>query len=163
MELVSQMPTSGLGKNTVRFDMNIRIKKINTNAVIPTRATPGSAGFDLSAYLGGITIYPGESATIATGLSIAIEPGFVGMVCSRSGLARNYRIAVLNAPGIIDESYRGELGVILINHGREPFYVGHGDRIAQLVIVPYLMVDFVEVEELDSTERGTGGFGSTGK
>jgi dUTP pyrophosphatase len=109
-----------------------------------------------------VQLAPGQRALIPTGLRLAIPQGFEGQVRPRSGLAARHGITVLNSPGTIDSDYRGEICVILINLGSEPYTISHGDRIAQLVIAPTTRAELVEVESLDTTERGEGGFGSTG-
>ena len=129
---------------------------------LPTYATDGAAGLDLRADEA-CTLAPGERRVVPTGIAVALPPGHEGQVRPRSGLAARHGIAMLNAPGTIDEDYRGEVGVILVNLGREPFSVGRGDRIAQLVVAPVARVEVVEVEEIDATGRGGGGFGSTGR
>lgn len=124
----------------------------------------GAAGLDLCAALDApLVLEPGRSASVGTGLALAIPPGFEGQVRPRSGLARNHQVTVVNAPGTIDADYRGHVMVLLINLGHEPFTVTSGDRIAQLVIAPVSRAELVEVGELDSTTRGEGGFGSTGR
>jgi dUTP pyrophosphatase len=128
---------------------------------LPTYATAGAAGMDvLSAE--DVTLAPGARHAVATGLSVAIPPGYEIQVRPRSGLALKHGISVPNTPGTIDSDYRGELKVILINHGAEPFAIHRGDRIAQLVLAPVTIAKWDEVVELDDTERGAGGFGSTG-
>jgi dUTP pyrophosphatase len=128
---------------------------------LPAYATAGAAGMDvLSAE--DVTLAPGARHAVATGLSIAIPPGFEIQVRPRSGLALRHGISVPNTPGTIDSDYRGELRVILINHGAEPFEIVRGDRIAQLVLAPTIRASWLEVDELRETERGEGGFGSTG-
>lgn len=129
---------------------------------LPARAHAGDAGFDLRTTRGG-SIFPGTWDMLSTGYSVEIPRGFVGMVCPRSGLARDYGVTVLNAPGIIDAGYVGEVKVLLIKHGRGVWVYDAGDRIAQLVVVPIAMMDSVEAETISETERGTGGFGSTGR
>lgn len=106
---------------------------------------------------------PGKRLLIPTGLAIQIPPGYEGQIRPRSGLALEHGVTVLNAPGTLDSDYRGEVGVLLINHGQDDFWIKHGDRIAQLVIAKVERIDVLEVTELDETERGAGGFGSTGK
>jgi dUTP pyrophosphatase len=132
---------------------------------LPTYATTQSAGMDLTAALEeAIEIGAGERALIPTGLSIALPLGFEAQIRPRSGLAINYGVTVLNSPGTIDADYRGEIKVILINHGQEPFTVQRGMRIAQMVVERYTHVNWEVVSELtEETERGEGGFGSTGK
>ena len=128
------------------------------------RATTGAAGLDLFSDLDApMTLAPGQRALVPTGLSIALPAGHEGQVRPRSGLAIQHGVTVLNAPGTIDEDYRGEVKVALVNLGQEPFAVAPGERIAQLVIAKVEQVAVVEVEALDVTERGAGGFGSTGR
>ena len=133
---------------------------------LPAYETPGSAGMDLRAAVADeapVTLAPGARALIPTGLRIALEPGFEAQVRPRSGLALKHGIACLNSPGTIDSDYRGEVGVILINHGQEPFVIRRGERIAQMVIAQHEQARMFEVEALDETARGAGGFGSTGR
>lgn len=130
---------------------------------LPSYATAGAAGMDLSAANDrDITINPGARALIPTGIAIALPVGFEAQVRPRSGLALKKGITVLNSPGTIDADYRGEIGVVLINHGHEEFVVKRGDRIAQLVISRYDRVAWRQTETLNETDRGAGGFGSTG-
>lgn len=141
----------------------IEIKKLNEKAIIPTYGTEFSAGADIYALLDEpVTIAPGETVFIHTGIAIAIPEGLVGLNFARSGMAAKRGLAPANKVGVIDCDYRGEVMVALHNHGKEPQTVEHGDRVAQMVFVPYYAADFVEVDELDSTVRGEGGFGSTG-
>lgn len=129
----------------------------------PRRATAGAAGYDLvAANPEPISLLPGRRAKIPTGVALAIPPGYEGSVRPRSGLALKHGVTCLNAPGTIDSDYRGEVGVILINLGEEPFEVRRGMRVAQLVIGPVATPSFVEVDALPGTDRGSGGFGSTG-
>lgn len=131
----------------------------------PVKATSGAAGFDLCAAIGlndKLIIEPGARALVPTGLRLAIPEGYEGQVRPRSGLALRSGVTVLNAPGTIDSDYRGDIGVILINHGTEPFVIQRGDRIAQLVIASTGDCLFELVDELDVSQRGEGGFGSTG-
>lgn len=131
---------------------------------LPAYATPQSAGMDLRANLDApVTLRPLERQLISTGLRIALPAGFEAQVRPRSGLALKHGVTVLNTPGTIDADYRGEIGVILINLGAEPFVVNDGERIAQLVVARHEQPALVEVGELDATERGEGGFGHTGK
>ena len=131
---------------------------------LPAYATPQSAGMDLRANLDApVTLRPMERQLISTGLRIALPAGFEAQVRPRSGLALKHGVTVLNTPGTIDADYRGEIGVILINLGAEPFVVNDGERIAQLVVARHEQPALVEVGELDATERGEGGFGHTGK
>lgn len=139
----------------------LRIRPLADNAMIPIRAHPDDAGLDLIANEE-ITILPGSRALVGTGIAIALPPGTVGMVCPRSGLAAKQGVTVLNAPGIVDAGYRGEVKVILVNHSDSPARIMVGDRIAQLVITPALTPVVHVVEDLDATARGEGGFGSTG-
>ena len=129
---------------------------------LPAYATPGAAGMDVVA-AEDIVLGPGERHAVATGFAIAIPPGFEVQVRPRSGLALKHGITCLNTPGTIDEDYRGEVKVILANLGAEPFEVRRGERIAQLVPAPVQKAEFAEVDELDDTHRGGGGFGSTGR
>jgi dUTP pyrophosphatase len=125
--------------------------------------TEHAAGVDLHAALDGTFIlHPGERALVPTGIALEIPPGYEAQVRPRSGLALKHGIALVNSPGTIDADYRGEIGVILINHGSEPFSVADGERIAQLVFARYERVRFLEVEELEESPRGAGGFGHTG-
>lgn len=143
--------------------MIIKFVKLRLHAVTPTRATDGSAGFDLySATMSPVEILSGNRVSITTGLRLEIPLGYGGQVRSRSGLARHHGIVVLNSPGTIDSDYRGELRVILRNTDARHYTVQPGDRIAQLIIARVLRPRFVEVEELEDTERGHGGCGSTG-
>ena len=132
---------------------------------LPAYETPGSAGMDLRAAIAegeSVVLEPGQRRLIPTGLKIALEPGYEAQVRPRSGLALKHGISAPNSPGTIDSDYRGEVGVILINHGELPFEIKRGDRIAQLVPAPVQRAAFAEVATLDETARGTGGFGSTG-
>ena len=141
----------------------VRIKRLphGEGLALPAYVTPGAAGMDVLA-AEHVTLAPGGRHAVATGLAVAIPPGFEIQVRPRSGLALKHGISVPNTPGTIDSDYRGELKVILINHGAEPFALARGDRIAQLVLAPVTQAEWEEVAELDETERGSGGFGSTG-
>lgn len=131
---------------------------------VPEYATAHSAGMDLRAAITeAITLTPGERRLIPTGIAIALPPGYEAQVRPRSGLALKHGIGMVNAPGTIDADYRGEVGVLLINLGQHDFVISRGDRIAQLVIATYTRVAWVKQDSLDETERGTGGFGHTGK
>lgn len=142
--------------------MNIlKIKCINKKAKLPEYAHPGDAGLDLFS-VENVEIEPGDTALIKTGIIIELPESTEAQVRPRSGLALKHKITVLNTPGTIDEGYRGEIGVILINHGKERFKVEEGMKIAQMVIKPVLRVDIVNVDEINDTKRGEGGFGSTG-
>jgi dUTP pyrophosphatase len=143
----------------------VKIKKLENagDLVFPHYATEQSAGLDLSAAIDhDIVIKPGEVQIIPTGIAIALPAGTEAQIRPRSGLAAKHGITVLNSPGTIDADYRGEIKAILINHSKENFTVNHGMRIAQMIIAKYEQVKFDEVESLDDTNRGTGGFGSTG-
>ena len=133
---------------------------------LPAYETAGSAGMDLRAAVAAfepVVLAPGERKLIPTGLKIALEPGYEAQVRPRSGLALKHGVTCLNSPGTIDSDYRGEVGVILINHGQIPFEIRRGERIAQLVIASYAQAVMAGVEALDETARGAGGFGSTGR
>ena len=147
----------------MKIDLPIKILDPSSNVQIPTYGTEHSAGFDLAASVSeDITIAPGEVKIIPTGLAIALPIGFEAQVRPRSGLAAKNGITVLNTPGTIDADYRGELKVILINHGKENFVVTNGMRIAQMVIAKHEVANFQIVDDLENTSRGTSGFGSTG-
>lgn len=142
----------------------VQLRRLRPDAVVPRYMSPGAAGLDLAAAIDApIVIAPAATAAVGTGLAMAIPAGFEGQVRPRSGLARKHGMTVLNAPGTIDSDYTGEVVVLLVNLGREPFTIASGDRIAQLVIAPVVQAELVEVEALDETERGAGGFGSTGR
>ena len=133
---------------------------------LPAYETGGSAGMDLRAAVpedAPVTLEPGARALVPTGLKIALEPGHEAQVRPRSGLALKHGLTCLNSPGTIDSDYRGEVGVILINHGQDPFVIRRGERIAQMVIARHAQAALVEVAALDETARGAGGFGSTGR
>ena len=141
--------------------MKILVKRLSVDAVLPAYAHPGDAGLDLFSNVE-LTISPGDSAPIPTGISMELPPDTEAQVRPRSGLAKRKNVTVLNSPGTIDFGYRGEVLVLLINHGTEPFVVEKGMKIAQMVIAPVLRAQIEEVEELSETKRGHGGFGSTG-
>ncbi len=142
----------------------LRVLRLRPSARLPARASEGAAGLDLCADLDApVSLAPGAFALVPTGIAIALPPGHEGQVRPRSGLAAKHGVTVLNAPGTIDEDYRGEVKVILVNHGREPFVVASGERIAQLVVAKVERPRVVEVDSLDATARGEGGFGSTGR
>ncbi len=144
--------------------VKILIKKLNSRVLLPKYKTNGSSGMDLMAFLDKpISIIPQKSELIPTGLSIAIPENMEVQIRPRSGLAAKNNISVLNTPGTIDSDYRGELKVILYNHGSKEFIVNNEDRIAQMILVPIIKATFEEVESLPETIRGEGGFGSTGK
>ena len=141
--------------------MQLKVRKLNPMAVLPSYAREGDAGLDLFA-IKSIVIDPGKSALVPTGIAIELPPGTEAQVRPRSGLALKHGLTVLNTPGTVDEGYRGEVGVILINHGAAAFTVDAGMKIAQMVVSPRILVTVVEVAELSDTARGAGGFGSTG-
>lgn len=144
--------------------MNINVKKLNDTAIVPTRGHEGDAGFDLYACLDEpITIGAGKTVKVPTGLSIAIPDGYFGAVFARSGLATKQGLRPANCVGVCDAPYRGEYIIALHNDSDEDRVVNPKDRIAQLIIMPFLTAQFNLVSELDETERGAGGFGSTGK
>ena len=142
---------------------SVKIIKLNTRARLPVYATEGAAGADLSALLEeGVTLLPGERRLVPTGLKMELPSGYEAQIRPRSGLAIKAGVTVLNAPGTIDEDYRGELQVILVNFGETPFRINDGDRIAQLVVAPVSRAIFAEAENLGDSVRSAGGFGSTG-
>jgi len=141
----------------------IQIKKLSSSVSIPKYETSGSSGMDVAAHIeNNIVINPGEKALVSTGFSVAIPKGYEIQIRPRSGLAAKKNITVLNTPGTIDADYRGEIKVILINLGKEKFVIENGERIAQMVVCPVVQANLEEVKELSDTERGSGGFGSTG-
>jgi dUTP pyrophosphatase len=142
--------------------LGVKVKILNPDAIIPKYQTEEAAGFDLHS-IEEKTVKAGEREVIKTGLAVALPKGYELQVRPRSGLALKNGITVLNTPGTVDSDYRGELMVILFNTSKEDFAVKKGERIAQAIIKEILQADFAVVEELDSTERGVGGFGSTGK
>ena len=141
----------------------IQIKKLSTEVLTPKYETSGSSGMDIAAYIRqDIIINPGEKALIPTGFSLSVPQGYEVQIRPRSGLAAKKGVTVLNTPGTIDSDYRGEIKVILINLSKDVFYVKSGERIAQIVVCPVKQVVVEEVNELSETNRGAGGFGSTG-
>ena len=149
--------------------MRVAFARLHPEACLPQRMSAEAAGLDLSACLGAggsIELPPGGRTLVPTGLQLQLPPGYEGQVRPRSGLALQHGVTVLNAPGTIDADYRGELRVLLVNLGAEPFVIRHGDRVAQLVIAPVVMAEVCEVEPSDPAAdepgRGTGGYGSTG-
>jgi len=141
----------------------IQIKRLSKSISIPKYETLGSSGMDIAAHIvDNIIINPGEKVLVSTGFSVAIPRGYEVQIRPRSGLAAKKNITVLNTPGTIDADYRGEIKVILINHGKEKFVIENGERIAQMVVCPVVQANLEEVEELSNTARGTAGFGSTG-
>ena len=144
--------------------IKVLIKKLNSKAILPKYKTDGSSGMDLVALIENpVKIKPQNSALIPTGLSIAIPEDTEVQIRPRSGLAAKSSISVLNTPGTIDSDYRGEIKIILFNHGKEEFIINNKDRVAQMVLLPIIKAEFEEVEDLPKTLRGSGGFGSTGK
>ena len=143
--------------------IKVEVKRLahGEGLALPAYATSGSAGMDVVS-AEDVTIAPGARHAVVTGLSVAIPQGFEIQVRPRSGLAFKHGITVPNTPGTIDSDYRGELKVLLINHGSEDFAIARGDRVAQLVLAPVVQAAWSEVDELDATQRGAGGFGSTG-
>ena len=142
---------------------NVRFQKLDERAVAPTYGSVAAAGADLYAVADEpIVILPHQTVLVHTGLAVEIPAGFVGFVCARSGLATKMGLAPANKVGVIDADYRGEVMVALHNHSDCSRTVGHGERIAQLVLVPYLTADYVQADSLSDTDRGAGGFGSTG-
>ena len=141
----------------------LKIKKLREEAVLPERKTPGSAGYDLCACIAGdFTIEPGELVILPTGLAAEIPEGCAGLIFTRSGLGVKHGIAVSNGVGVIDSDYRGEIHVGLLNNSQIAYTVSPGVRIAQLIVMPVCLPEVEEAEELSETERGAGGFGSTG-
>ena len=144
--------------------VKVLVKKLHPKVQLPSYKTVGSSGMDLMAFIeSSIKITPNSSAIVPTGISVAIPKDVEIQIRPRSGLASKSNISVLNTPGTVDSDYRGEIKVILFNHGSEEFIVNNNDRIAQMILMPILKVDFEEVDDLPETVRGLGGFGSTGK
>ena len=142
----------------------VAVKKLREGAILPTFGSAEAAGADLYACLEqDVTIAPGETAFIPTGLAMELPRGYAGLIYARSGLACKRGLAPANKVGVVDSDYRGEFIVALHNHGTQPQTVSTGERIAQLVVTPVLIPEYVEVETLSETSRGSGGFGSTGK
>ena len=142
----------------------IKVKKLRENAQLPTYGTEFTAGADLYACIGeDVTILPGETKKIPTGLAMEIPVGCAGLIYARSSLGTKRGLAPANKVGVVDSDYRGEFMIFLHNHGAEPQTIQHGDRVAQLLVTPVFTPGFVEAEDLSDTVRGAGGFGSTGK
>ena len=142
----------------------VRVKKLNEKAILPTYGSEAAAGADLYACLEApITIEPGETAWIGTGIALEVPQGCAGLVYARSSLGTKRGLAPANKVGVVDSDYRGEIRVVLLNHGKVSQTVEHGERIAQFVMTPVLTPVYEEAEELSDTQRGVGGFGSTGK
>lgn len=144
--------------------MRMKVKKLRSNAILPTRGSQQAAGYDLHACLeNDLEIAPGTMEKVPIGIAVAIPDGYFGGIFARSGLSTKQGLRPANCVGVIDSDYRGECIVPLYNDSAEPRMISHGDRVAQLVILPYLAVEFDEADSLDETERGTSGFGSTGQ
>ncbi len=145
--------------------INVNVKKLNKAACLPTSGSEKAAGYDLYACIDScsVTVAPHTTEKIGTGLAIAVPDGYFGAIFARSGLATKQGLRPANCVGVCDSDYRGEYIIAIHNDTDEPRMIEHGDRIAQLVVMPYLAVGFTEVDELDETQRGAGGFGSTGK
>ncbi len=141
--------------------MTLRFRRIHPDAALPSYAHEGDAGMDVRS-VEELELAPGARALVHTGLVMMLPPGWEAQVRPRSGLALKHGVTVLNTPGTIDAGYRGEVGVILVNFGDRPFKVSKGDKVAQVVVAPVTRAEIVETSELDETERGAGGFGSTG-
>jgi dUTP pyrophosphatase len=143
--------------------VEIKVKKLHSQAVVPAYMTEHAAGMDLCTVIENpVVLAPGERSLLPTGLAMEIPPGFEGQVRPRSGLAFKQGISLVNSPGTIDADYRGEIGIIIINHGHEPVEFLPGDRIAQLIIAPVTQASLIEVDELNDSVRSSGGFGHTG-
>lgn len=142
--------------------MDIPLLKLDVDLPTPSHSHPGDGGTDLYSRIDSV-LEPRERQMVPTGIAVAVPEGYAGLVVPRSGLAARHGIGVVNAPGLLDSGYRGEVNVILVNHGSEAFTITRGDRIAQLVVVPVVVQEFVEVEQLPPSTRGSGGFGSTGR
>lgn len=163
--LDKQVSTDSLPDDNFTLESDLKIKKLYSDVTIPGYKTDGSSGMDLAAYFENkdkIEINPGETCLIKTGISVSFSKFLEIQIRPRSGLALKNSITVLNTPGTIDSDYTGEIGVILINHGNQVFTVNKGDRIAQMVLCPIVKANIIEVTDLEETERGSGGFGSTG-
>ena len=144
--------------------VEVRVKRLNHGAglALPAYATSGAAGMDICA-AESLNLRAGKRHAVATGFAFAIPDGYEVQVRPRSGLALKHGVTLPNSPGTIDSDYRGPLGVIVMNAGQEPFHIAHGDRIAQMVVAPVVQAGFAVVDDLDETDRGAGGFGSTGR
>ena len=144
--------------------IKVLIKKLNSSVQLPSYKTSGSSGMDLMACIDKpINLQPGKSCLVSTGLSVAFPEGYEIQIRPRSGLAAKNSISVLNTPGTIDSDYRGELKIILFNHGNENFVIENNDRVAQMILAPTIKMELEETKELPDSIRGEGGFGSTGK
>ena len=142
--------------------IDLKIKKLSDKAVIPSYGSSRAAGADLYSAEEEVTLQPGETKLVHTGLAMQIPEGYVGLIYARSGIATKRGLAPANKVGVIDSDYRGEIMVSIFNHSSVPQTIAAGERVAQIVITPYLTVNFTEADELDDTDRGAGGFGSTG-
>ena len=148
----------------IKMKIDVKIKKLKENAITPTKGSEDSAGADLYALLDkDITLAPSETFMVPTGLALELPKGTVGLIYARSGIATKRGLAPANKVGVIDNDYRGEVMVALHNHSDKPQTITNGERIAQLVVMPYYSVSFIESTELSETDRGEGGFGSTGR
>lgn len=143
--------------------LDLKIKKLNENATMPTYGSACAAGADLYSCEGELSFLPNETKLVHTGIAMQIPDGYVGLIYARSGIATKRGLAPANKVGVIDSDYRGEVMVALHNHSTETVKIDAKERIAQIVIAPYLTVNYIEADELDDTQRGAGGFGSTGK
>jgi dUTP pyrophosphatase len=152
------MSTGSASDGTVK----VRVRRLDSAAALPAYAHPGDAGLDLSA-AEAVTLEPGARALVPTGIAVALPAGYAGLVMPRSGLAARHGVTVLNAPGLIDAGYRGEIKVLLINHGPDRVTLARGDRVAQLVVAPVAHARLEPADDLPNTERGGGGFGSSGR
>lgn len=143
---------------------SIKVKKLHEKAMLPTYGSSEAAGSDLYACLdASVTVLPGDTAWISTGIALEVPKGYAGLIYARSSLGVKRGLAPANKVGVVDSDYRGEIRVVLLNHGKEPQTIEHGERIAQFVITPVLTPPYEETNELSDTNRGVGGFGSTGK
>lgn len=162
--IVIAVPVVAIDVSVAQPSPRLRVQRLRSSATLPVRATEGAAGLDLCADLDAELVIPSHGrALVPTGLAIALPDGHEGQVRPRSGLAAKHGVTVLNAPGTIDEDYRGEVKVLLVNLGSEPFTIRHGERIAQLIVAPVTKVAIDDVDVLEPTSRGEGGFGSTGR
>jgi len=152
-----------LAEDAARGAVRVRIRRLRSDAVVPRYMTVLAAGMDLAAAIDEpVTLAPGARARVGTGIAISLPAGYEAQIRPRSGLADRHGLTLLNAPGTIDADYRGEIQVIVVNHGGEPVTIRNGERIAQMIVGPVSRVEWVEVDALDDTDRGGGGFGHTG-
>ena len=150
-------------KNEKPLRLQVRRLPGSEDIALPEYETEGASGLDLRAAVEEeLTLHPGEIRLVPTGLAVSIPPGYEGQIRPRSGLALRYGIGMVNSPGTIDSDYRGEIGLVVVNWGREPFVIKRGDRVAQMVIAAVSKAEVVEVDDLESTARGEGGFGHSG-